>query len=346
MIELAQGNLLEATADALVNTVNTVGVMGKGIALQFKKAFPENFRSYRAACNRGEVTPGKMFVFDRGRLDGPRYVINFPTKRHWREPSRLEDVRTGLEDLAEIVERLGIRSVAVPPLGCGNGGLSWAKVEPLIRRRLERLPSVRVLLFPPQSAPVAETMPDRRVPQTLSPVRAAIIRLIDGYKKFGIYRMSLVEVQKLAYFLQEAGEPMRLRFVKDKYGPYADQLRRVLVEMDGHFIAGIGDATGGARTLVTLQPGAVEEAEAVLRRNKTSDGRYRRVNDLLEGFETAEGLELLATVHWVATHDGCGTIKLAANAVHEWNARKRDIFSRAQIGAAWRRLSELGWLSC
>src|SRR6266850_4231018 len=132
MIELKRGDILEAKADALVNTVNCVGVMGRGIALQFRKAFPENFKVYEAACERKEVEPGTMLVFETGRLTGPRYIINFPTKRHWKGKSRMEDIDAGLPALVEEIKKRGIRSVAVPPLGCGLGGLNWNDVRPRI----------------------------------------------------------------------------------------------------------------------------------------------------------------------------------------------------------------------
>ena len=146
-IESGQRDLLAAPVDALVNPVNTEGVMGKGLALQFKKAFPEMFRSYERACKAGEVMVGRMHVVQR--LTSPRFIINFPTKKHWRQPSRLEYIDAGLCDLIVHVRDLGIRSIAVPPLGCGNGGLDWAEVRPVIVHAFDAVPEVRVLLFEP-----------------------------------------------------------------------------------------------------------------------------------------------------------------------------------------------------
>jgi len=152
MLQIAQGNLLVAPVDALVNTVNTKGIMGKGIALQFRQTFPAMFRDYERACKAGEVQLGKMHVFDLGGLaSGPHWIINFPTKGHWRERSRLTDIETGLEDLVTTILRLGIRSIAIPPLGCGNGGLNWADVRPRIEAAFTYLPDVNVLLFEPES---------------------------------------------------------------------------------------------------------------------------------------------------------------------------------------------------
>jgi O-acetyl-ADP-ribose deacetylase (regulator of RNase III) len=159
MIEDGHGNLLTADTDALVNTVNTVGVMGKGIALQFKRAYPENFRLYQAACKRGEVRPGRMFVVDRGIIGPRRYIINCPTKEHWRNPSRIEDIRAGLADLVEVVSRNGIGSIAIPALGCGSGGLDWAEIRPLIEGVCRKMPQIRAVLFVPEGAPPRSRRP-------------------------------------------------------------------------------------------------------------------------------------------------------------------------------------------
>src|ERR1035437_6468076 len=146
MITFIEGNLLKAEAEALVNTVNTVGVMGKGIALMFKEAFPENFRAYEDAWKRGALQVGRMFVTESSRLEGPRWIINFPSKKHWRQPSKLEWITEGLVDLRRVVEEKGIRSIALPPLGCGNGGLDWSDVRPEIECALGPLDNVDVLV--------------------------------------------------------------------------------------------------------------------------------------------------------------------------------------------------------
>ena len=153
MIEEGRGNLLEADVNALVNTVNIVGVMGKGIALQFKRAFPANFRAYREACQRGEIRLGHVWTFDTGVLGSRRYILNFPTKGHWRDQSRIEDIRAGLDSLVATVAERGIGSVAIPALGCGNGGLEWHDVRPLIEGACARIPGVRAMIFPPEGMP-------------------------------------------------------------------------------------------------------------------------------------------------------------------------------------------------
>lgn len=153
MLHFSRGNLLQAEVEAMVNTVNTVGVMGKGIALAFKETYPENFRAYETACGAGELRVGRMFVTENHSLLGPRWIINFPTKKHWRHPSRLEWVQEGLVDLRRVIEQLGIRSIALPPLGCGQGGLAWQDVRSLIETTLGDLPNVEVAVYEPVPRP-------------------------------------------------------------------------------------------------------------------------------------------------------------------------------------------------
>jgi O-acetyl-ADP-ribose deacetylase (regulator of RNase III) len=157
MIELTSGDILKSDADALVNTVNCVGVMGRGIALQFKNAFPNNFKAYEAACKREAVQPGRMFVFETGQLTPPRFIVNFPTKRHWRGKSCMEDIDAGLVDLVKVIQDKGIRSIAVPPLGAGLGGLDWNEVRPRIEQALGELTDVQVLIYEPKGAPAPVT---------------------------------------------------------------------------------------------------------------------------------------------------------------------------------------------
>jgi len=182
-----------------------------------------------------------MLFFDYGRLVNPRYVVNFPTKRHWRNKSRIEDIGSGLTALIDDVRKLHIKSIAVPPLGCGLGGLDWRVVRPMIETAFAQLPDVRVMIFEPSGAPSAKSMPVRTARPHLTPARALFIKLMDAYGALQ-YSRTLLEVQKLAYFLQEAGEPLRLKYEAGHYGPYATNLNKVLEVMEGHFIRGYGDS--------------------------------------------------------------------------------------------------------
>src|SRR5208283_4572767 len=323
MIELTQGNILRAEAEALVNTVNCVGFMGKGIALQFKKAYPENFDAYHKACNAGDVQPGRMFIFDLHSMLNPKYVVNFPTKRDWRANSRYEDIESGLQALVAEVRRLGIRSIAMPPLGCGLGGLDWNKVRPMIERAFANLPDVRLLLFAPAGTPAAKTMPVRTERPRLTVARALFIRLMDQYAAQA-YRLTLLEIQKLAYFLQEAGQPLRLKYEAGHYGPYAPNLNKVLEALERHYTSGYGDSQKPDVEIELLE-GAADEATAFLADHTDEHERLARVNRLIEGFETPYGLELLSSVHWLAVHasppaaDKDGAVKGIAT----WNERKQ-----------------------
>jgi O-acetyl-ADP-ribose deacetylase (regulator of RNase III) len=345
MIELVKGNLLEADAEALVNTVNTVGVMGKGIALQFRQAFPENYRFYRKACEQGEVVPGRMLIFETRKLTNPRFIINFPTKRHWRGKTRIKDIEDGLYDLIAEVSSRQIHSIAMPPLGCGNGGLKWEQVKPLIERAFATLPDVRVMLYAPSGAPAADQMRTATERPKMTPGRAALLAILENYALPG-YRLSMLEVQKLAYFLQVAGQPLQLSFAKDRYGPYAETVHHVLQRMEGHFIRGYGDRSSrAADASIHVFSEAATEAENFLQQDQETLRRIEHVTRLIEGFEYPYGLELLATVHWVVQENSLtqNDVQAVIREVHKWSDRKRMIFSPADIEIAWQRLHKHGW---
>lgn len=344
MITVRRGNLIEADAEALVNTVNCEGFMGKGIALQFKKAFPDNFKAYQQACRAGMVRPGRMFNFPTHSLTNPRYIINFPTKRNWREKSKIEDIESGLKTLVEEVRRLDLSSIAVPPLGSGLGGLDWRQVRPLIERAFGELPDVRVMLFEPAGAPHAKLMPVRTKRPNMTVARALFVKLMEQYSAMA-YRLTLLEIQKLAYFLQESGEPLRLKYVAHIYGPYAHNLNKVLETLDGHFIRGYGDSQKPDQE-IELLPGAIDVADRFLSESKESATRLARVANLIDGFETPYGMELLASVHWVAIHESppAGDASDAVQYVQRWNDRKKQMFKPEHVNIAWGRLNEQGWL--
>jgi len=344
MISYTSGDILNADVEALVNTVNCVGIMGRGIALQFKNMFPENFEAYAAACARDAVQPGAMFVFETGELTNPRYIINFPTKRHWRGKSRLEDIDAGLVALREEIVRRGIRSIAIPPLGSGLGGLDWSVVKPRIVSTLSPLQDVDVRVYEPRGAPEASAMVRRQEVPKMTPGRAALIVLMQRYVG-GLMDpfVSLLEVHKLLYFLQEAGEGLRLQYRKGHYGPFAENLRHLLRTVEGHFISGYADGGDAPDKRLEIVPGAIADAEAKLAEAADTRQRFDAVADLVEGFETPFGLELLATVHWVAHQEGARTVDEVAAATYGWNDRKRR-FSRDQLALAHGILRQKGWL--
>ncbi|TQS43751.1 macro domain-containing protein [Cryptosporangium phraense] len=332
-IRVEHGNLLLAQVDAIINTVNTVGVAGKGIALQFRQAFPENFRAYEKAAKQGQIVPGKMFVTSTGLIQYPRYIINFPTKRHWRAGSRIADIESGLVDLVAMIREYQISSIAVPPLGCGNGGLDWSDVQPLIVGHLDALSDVDVLLYPPSTAPLAEEMPIRTERPAMTLGRAALLMLLKQYREADSFRLSALEVQKLAYFLQASGESLRLNYVKAKYGPYAENLNHVLRTMDGHYTVGYGDRSREPQ--IRLVDGAASEAKNFLEGHGATKANLDRVSRLVRGWETPFSLELLATTHWALTH-GMGKVSRAEvyKFVASWTPRKADLFKEKQIDLA------------
>jgi O-acetyl-ADP-ribose deacetylase (regulator of RNase III) len=344
MIEFVRGDILKSGADALVNTVNCVGVMGRGIALQFKNAYPRNYEAYVAACGRDEVRPGRMFVFETGQLTPPRFIVNFPTKRHWRGKSRLEDIESGLLALVDTIREKNIRSIAIPPLGSGLGGLDWKLVAPRIVAAVSQLVDVQIMIFEPNGAPPAEVMARQRDVPEMTAGRAALVELMRRYVDGMLDPfVTLLEVHKLMYFLQESGEPLRLRYVKGHYGPYAENLRHVLSAIEGHLISGYADGGDVPDKPLALVPGAAEDAHEFLALHTDTRDRFDRVGALVSGFESPVGLELLATTHWVMKREGATDMQEVAEHLRAWNARKAQ-FTPRQIEIAAKALMQHGWV--
>ena len=345
MIELQRGDILKAKADALVNTVNCVGVMGRGIALQFKKGFPEVFKAYEAACKRDELRPGMVLSHDLNRFDQPHYVINLPTKRHWRGKSRMEDIEAGLKALVAEVARLGLKSIAVPPLGCGLGGLNWGDVRPRIESAFAELPEVTILLFEPAGAPSAEEIVKDQKKPNMTEGRAALLGLMRRYLAAAMDpSVTLLEIHKLMYFMEQAGQKLKLQWAKGPYGPYSQNLRHVLTHIDGHFISGYGDASDQPDKQIKPKADAMQAAEVFLHDHPSVRERFNRVAKLIEGFETPFGMELLATVHWVATREQASDTDGAIIKTHAWGGRKH-MFKEQHIRLAFDVLQRNGWLA-
>lgn len=343
MIDIQTGNILKTKADALVNTVNCVGVMGRGIALQFKNAYPGVFKEYAAACKKEHVQLGKVLVHDLNRLEKPHYVISFPTKGHWRGKSHLNDIQTGLHSLVTEVQRLGIESIAIPPLGCGLGGLDWSRVRPMIEAAFAPLPEVRVLLFEPAGAPAAEAMAKNPVKPKMTEGRAALLGLCRQYLVAVMDpSITLLEIHKLMYFMDAAGQNLKLQWSKGQYGPYAENLRHVLKRIEGHFVSGYGDGADNPKTQIEPFAEAMQQADRYLDEHAEVRERFDRVSGLIDGFETPFGMELLSTVHWVATREHSDTRELIVK-VHAWGARKK-MFTAEHVAVAQEKLTAQGWI--
>jgi O-acetyl-ADP-ribose deacetylase (regulator of RNase III) len=345
MITFTAGNILTADVEALVNTVNCVGIMGRGIALQFKNAFPKNFASYKAACNQKQVNPGKMLVFDTGSMTNPRYIINFPTKRHWRGKSRMDDIESGLKDLVHVIESRHIRSIAIPPLGSGLGGLYWPDVRSRIIEALQNESGVEIVVYEPDGAPEADVMAHTTEVPKMTAGRAALVLLVDRYLS-GLLDpfVTLLELHKLMYFMQEAGEPLRLQYAKAQYGPYGENLRHVLNAIEGHLVSGYADGGDAPDKHIQLVPGAIKEAQHFFENNKPAAERFERVARLVEGFESPFGLELLATVHWTMVHDHVRDFENVVTRVYAWNERKSQ-FTKRQIRLAFDVINAQAWVN-
>ena len=347
MLEYKTGDILAEEAEALVNAVNCIGVMGRGIALQFKNAFPDNFKAYAEACRRQEVQPGRMFVFDTGRLTHPRYIINFPTKRYWRGKSRMADIEAGLTALQHVIREKNIRSLAVPPLGTGLGGLDWNAVRLRTEEALSDFDDVHVVIFQPGVATQPARTARRQSAPDMTPGRAILVGLMDRYLS-GLLDpfVTLLEVHKLLCFMKFSGEPamQRLQVVKGPFGPYAENLIHVMREIEGHYVTGYGDGGDEPYKQLELMPGAVAEAKRILQEHPGTHARFRRVADLVEGFESSFGLELLSTVHWVIARESPNNLPDVISRVHEWDERKK-MFSDRQIKLAANVLAEKGWIA-
>jgi O-acetyl-ADP-ribose deacetylase (regulator of RNase III) len=352
MIRFTQGNLLEARVDALVNTVNTVGVMGKGIALMFKERFAPNFAAYEAASKAGEVQVGRMFVQPSMELDGPQWIINFPTKKHWRQPSKLEWIESGLFDLKRVIREKGIRSVALPPLGCGNGGLEWAEVRPKIEAALGNLPDVEVIVFEPTAK--YQNVAKRKGVEKLTPARALIAEIIRRYWVLGI-ECTLIETQKLAWCLQRTikrlnlADPLRLAFKADRYGPHAYQLTKLLEGLDGSYLHCDKRLTDASPfDTIWFEEAKRETVDLYLKSTEARDylASLDATDALIDGFQSPLGMEVLATVDWLLEHEKPEpTVGGIRRALRSWPAgtdaarRKQQVFTDRLIGAALERLA-------
>ncbi len=352
MITWTKGNILDADADALVNTVNTVGVMGKGIALMFKETFPKNFRAYETACKRNEVQVGRMFVTERDQFIGPKWIINFPTKKHWRYPSKIEWIDEGLEDLKRVIVEHKIGTIAIPPLGSGNGQLDWREVRSRIQSTLGSLPDIEIIVYEPTQK--YQNVAKRKGVVELTPARAMIAELVRRYWILGI-ECTVLEIQKLAYFLEhsikrlELDNPLDLRFRANKFGPYAPRLNHLLNGLDGSYLhcnKRLADA--GPFDRIWFEDAKKDRVAAYLTSPEVRDYRaaLEATEQLIDGFQSPLGMELLATVHWLIDHKGVKPVTAEIRAqLQSWPggvdaaARKQKIFDARLIDLALTRLS-------
>lgn len=354
MIHYTQGNLLEADADALVNTVNTVGVMGKGIALMFKERFPKNMQAYAEACKAGEVITGKMFITETEELMGAKWIVNFPTKQHWRAKSKIEWVEEGLKDLRRFIATYKVKSIAIPPLGSGNGGLNWTDVKSKIERALGDMPDVEIWVFEPTAK--YQNIAKKTGVNKLTPARAMIAELVRRYWILGM-ECSLLEIQKLAWFLQrvieskELNNELTLNFVANNYGPYANNLNHLLNALDGSYLKSdkrIPDS--GPWDVIAFNDAKKQQVNTYLN-NECKDflPALEKASEIIDGFESPFGMELIATVDWLLVKEGCElTLESIKNGIknwpvgEKWAQRKCVLFDDKSLQIAIDRMKNVG----
>ena len=341
MIQFIEGNLLESQAEVLVNTVNTVGVMGKGIALQFKKAYPENYKQYLKACKDKTIGIGKLLVTEEQTLiGGKKIIINFPTKTDWRKPSEYSYIEEGLTSLVQIIQAQKIKSIAVPPLGAGNGGLDWSRVKTIIEKHLSAV-DCQVLVYQPNYV-VQEALRKERV--ALTPARAMLLAVLYDLVRSGEF-VSEFAAEKVAYFLQRFGakDVFKLEFQPNFYGPYSSKVKHVLYYLNGSYLSGYSSKDKKPFDELSLVMDAEKDVLSFLAEKKETD--YTDIVDktkqFLQGFYSAFGLELLSTIDFIAQKQATNDITLITQQLEQWSDRKKTMFSNPNfVSIAIKRLEK------
>ena len=328
MIHYASGNLLESEAETLVNTVNTEGVMGKGIALQFKTQFPDNYHAYRKKCRENQLKIGQLFITkDTSLLSGQKTIINFPTKTQWRLPSRYEYISEGLKALRHYLLENKVKSIAIPPLGSGNGGLDWNRVKSMIEHALSDVPTTVFIFEPIRNGDIVEKIKPEKV--NLTPARAMLLQVMNEIV-VNDHDISEFAAEKIIYFLQRFGaEPTyRIRFQPNFYGPYSGKAKHILYDLNGSYI--LGYSTKSQKPFEELQLIEERQAEVTQFLQAPKHAKYRaisgNVSSFLEGFYSPFSLELLSTVDYIMNQYSLDTEDEVAGEIKNWSEHKRTMF--------------------
>ena len=332
MIKYVKGDIFEAETEAIINTVNTVGVMGKGIALQFKQRFPHNYDIYKKACENNELEIGKLLITESNSLFF-KYIINFPTKKHWRNPSKYEYIEEGLTDLIKHIKELNIKSIAVPPLGAGNGKLEWLQVKKILEKHFTQLPNVEFQVYEPQSHFDCRDN-KQKTSAKLTPTRALLLDAFYHYEKAGD-SLNLIVAQKLAYFLQRLGEPLRLQYSKGWYGPYASNLNKVLQAINGTYIQYKSQYDKPSTIIQLIQSKDKEIQEKYSELSDCQKSTSLLLKQFINGFETPFSLELLATVDWILQEHPDWTPIQIEQEINQWTKRKAELIKPFHIKVAY-----------
>jgi len=345
MIHYVEGDLLSSDAQALVNTVNTVGVMGKGIALQFKERFPTNLHSYLIACKRNELVPGKLLVVEETTMNGNKLlIINFPTKKDWKQKSSYQYIEDGLKDLVKIIKERQIQSIAIPPLGCGNGGLDWNEVKKLMEHYLTPLTNTQIYIFEPNEV-VREILKKQETHKEvkLTPARAMILYGMFYYELLG-ENSSLLVVNKLAYFLQRLGEPSFsiMQFKRSYYGPYCNRVDHLIFNLNGKYLKGMEQMKLTAFDPIELQYDKLKEVQDYVKKelNTKQNEILKNLTDLIDGFQTSLSLEILASVDFIRKENPTFTKEDIFKEIQSWSRRKKELIKERYISIAFDHLDE------
>lgn len=337
------GDMFAEPTEAIVNTVNCVGVMGKGVALEFKNRWPENFKQYKKLCGEGNLNPGQMFVFENTDMfnsEEPKFLINFPTKKHWRSKSKLEFIVDGLDDFIVQLHNRKIKSVALPPLGCGNGGLDWADVRLLLVERLSPIADVEFVIFGPKGS---DKTPEYAGSQTaMNFERAVLLKTAAEFEKYFGGSLTRIVSQKIVYFLQALGVKYNLTFERNVYGPYSKKLKTAFLAMERQKLI-VGFTT---EKQINVSAAAYAQADDFLSALGGDEATkiIRRLDLLIDGYESPYGMELLSSVHYLACGENVRPADKVVEAMRDWSERKGNDFSPEVIRAAYDRLEGDGLL--
>lgn len=345
MISILEGDMMQSEAEALVNTVNTVGVMGKGIALQFKEAFPNNNKVYKGACKRNELRPGKLLaIWDENLHLGKKLIINFPTKIHWRNPSKYEYIEKGLVALRELILKEKIKSIAIPPLGSGNGGLDWYKVKAMIQQALGNL-DTEIFIFEPNAA--IKAVLQKQTPKKdvhLTPGRAALLYALFIFESMG-ENSSVFAANKLAYFLQRKGQKLNLDFKAHHYGPYAIGVEKVLYHLNGIYLKGMEQGEIKPFEPLKLNYEKWGEIDQYVNSNMSFEDaqRVKSLSQFLADYTSELSLEILATVDYIIAENPGYSIDEVMQAVENWNIRKKELFKKEYVQISYNYLKNYSY---
>lgn len=325
MINYIKGNILESPAEALVNTVNTAGVMGKGIALQFKKAYANNYKAYVEVCKKNEIAIGRLFIFrDSNLISGEKYIINFPTKTDWRKPSEYSYIDAGLDDLIRVLDEYKIKSVAIPPLGAGNGGLEWERVKKIIEGKLMNI-DVDVKVYEPTQY-IKEKMEAERI--RLTDARALLLYVLYDLVSNGEY-VSEFSSEKVCYFLQRFGarKYFNLNFSPNFYGPYSGKVRYVLNVLNGSYLTGYSDMNKKPFEPITMVSNGFETVQKYVEDKPELSVIAGKTIRFLTGFYSDFALELLSSIDFISEREKSYDKEVIKSGLAEWSNRKRSMFS-------------------